>query len=210
MASSLLLGSRSASIVLGAYALGCVIGAYYLVRIRTGQDLRSLGSGNAGATNAGRLLGRSAFITALLIDAGKGALVVLGARALGASGLVVALAIVAVACGHVWPAQLGFRGGKGAATALGVLIAFDVRVLAILVVVAAVVIVVTRRYEVAGSAALVVAPVAAGLVGFSTAEVAGLTVLAAIVAMAHRLYATRAVEPATPPLSGLRETHATS
>src|SRR6185436_16701178 len=98
MASSLLLGSRSASIVLGAYALGCVIGAYYLVRIRTGQDLRSLGSGNAGATNAGRLLGRSAFITALLIDAGKGALVVLGARALGASGLVVALAIVAVAC----------------------------------------------------------------------------------------------------------------
>lgn len=111
---------RSAGAGCAAYALGCANAAYYWTRIASGVDIRETGSGAAGARNAGRLLGRKAFAGVLLLDALKGAAAVLLARSiLGEVGWVEALAAVAVVAGHVWPAQLGFRGGKGVATSLG-------------------------------------------------------------------------------------------
>jgi glycerol-3-phosphate acyltransferase PlsY len=116
-----------------AYALGCANAAYYVVRWRDGRDIRTLGSGTAGARNAGRVLGRWAFALVFLLDAAKGGLVVLGARWWVPEAA--PLCAMAAVIGHVWPAQLGWRGGKGVATAIGVLAALDVAVLAAVVVV---------------------------------------------------------------------------
>ena len=169
----------------GAYAVGCVVGAYYLVRLRTGQDLRALGSGNAGATNAGHVLGKRAYAVSLLVDAGKGSLVAVSARALSASPAVVASAMVAVVAGHVWPAQLGFRGGKGAATALGLLIVYDLRVAVTLLACGLLILALTRRFEESGFAALGLAPVVALAFGKEWTSVTGLVLVVAIVYWAH-------------------------
>jgi glycerol-3-phosphate acyltransferase PlsY len=102
-----------------AYLLGGLSPGYWLVRRRTGQDLRAHGSGATGATNAARLLGRWGFVTVLVLDALKGVVAVLIARALGVrDGWEFTVATAAIA-GHVWPPQLGFRGGKGLGPLLG-------------------------------------------------------------------------------------------
>ncbi len=102
-----------------AYALGCFNTGYYLVRARTGRDLREQGSGTAGATNTGRVLGRRGFIAAMLGDVLKGVLAVACALWLAPDTVAAPLAAVAVVAGHIHPAQLGFRGGKGLATTFG-------------------------------------------------------------------------------------------
>lgn len=109
--------------VVASYCLGCLNAAYYCVRASRRQDIRALGSGNGGARNAGRLFGARAFVFVLLVDAAKGIVaVVLGLWAGGAS-LVSGLCALAVVAGHIWPVQLGWRGGKGVATASGAIVA---------------------------------------------------------------------------------------
>ncbi len=109
----------------GAYGLGCVCLGYYLVRAQTGRDLHEMGSGSIGARNVGRVLGRSGLGITLLADFGKGALAVWIARHLTGQEVLAAMALLAVTMGHVWPVQLGFRGGKGVATSLGGLLIFE-------------------------------------------------------------------------------------
>lgn len=102
-----------------AYLLGCLNTGYYLVRLRTGQDVRALGSGNAGARNVGRILGKTGFAMTLLGDVLKGSLAVAIAIWIGVPVWGQSIAALAVVAGHIWPIQLRGRGGKGAATALG-------------------------------------------------------------------------------------------
>lgn len=108
-----------------AYALGCFATGYYLVRAQTGRDLRAIGSGSIGARNVGRVLGGSGFGVTLLADFTKGVLAVWAARHLTGTEALSAVALLAVTIGHVWPVQLGFRGGKGVATSLGGLLVFN-------------------------------------------------------------------------------------
>lgn len=110
---------------LSAYLLGCCTTGYYLVRARAGQDIRELGSGSVGARNVGRVLGWPGFVLTLLGDLIKGALAVWGVRFLTSDPRLVEIALLAVVAGHVWPAQLRFRGGKGMATSVGALCVFD-------------------------------------------------------------------------------------
>src|SRR5215217_2822424 len=102
-----------------AYFLGGVSAGYWLVRVRTGADVRTQGSGATGATNAARLLGRNGFALVLALDAAKGAIAVLVARLLGFVDGWEFAAAAAVIAGHVWPVQLGFRGGRGLGPLLG-------------------------------------------------------------------------------------------
>ena len=102
-----------------AYAIGCLVGAYYIVRLRSGTDVRASGSGNAGARNVFRSGDRVGAAITLLWDAAKGALAILVARAISPDDLSTAIAFVAVIVGHIWPAQLRFHGGKGVAPAVG-------------------------------------------------------------------------------------------
>ncbi|MBK9235960.1 MAG: glycerol-3-phosphate acyltransferase [Rhodoferax sp.] len=103
-----------------SYLLGCLNAGYYYVRLVHGQDIRLAGSGTAGARNAGRLFGKWVFALVFLGDAAKGAAATAAGLSLGAeSG---ALCAIAVVVGHIWPVQLGFRGGKGIASAMGALL----------------------------------------------------------------------------------------
>ncbi|HEV7671564.1 MAG TPA: glycerol-3-phosphate 1-O-acyltransferase PlsY [Thermoanaerobaculia bacterium] len=110
---------RAAAILSGAYLIGSISFSYLLVRWLVGRDLRTAGSGNAGATNALRVAGKKAGVIALLCDVAKGAAAVAGARALGAGAGLSAAAAFAVVLGHVFPLFLGGRGGKGVAPSAG-------------------------------------------------------------------------------------------
>ena len=111
-------------LLLCAYLLGSVSGSLLLGRLR-GVDIRRHGSGNAGGTNALRTLGWRFALGVVAIDVGKGALaawLALRFAPLGQALDVTAHGYAAAACavvGHVWPLWHGFRGGKGAATAVG-------------------------------------------------------------------------------------------
>lgn len=158
-----------AFIILLAYMLGSIPFGYLIVKLTGGGDVRAIGSGGTGATNVTRRAGRWAGMLTLLLDALKGVAAALVARLVLAEGFGinwwVAAASVAVVVGHVFPVWLGFRGGKGVATGLGVFL-----VLAPLAVFCAlfvfVAIVATTRYVSLGSmAAAATLPIAIWLIG---------------------------------------------
>jgi len=105
-----------------AYLLGSVSTAVLTCRLMGLPDPRTLGSGNPGATNVLRHGGKKAALITLLGDMLKGLVPVLLAKALGASLLVQALVGLAAFLGHLYPVFFGFKGGKGVATTLGVLL----------------------------------------------------------------------------------------
>ena len=128
-------------LIIISYFLGNISPSTILAR-KSGHDIKAEGSGNAGTTNALRVLGAKAALITLIIDVGKGFLatwtsynamfsfcdkyvpsIELGGAWL--AGVVSACCGLAVFLGHVWPILLGFKGGKGVATALGVLLATD-------------------------------------------------------------------------------------
>jgi glycerol-3-phosphate acyltransferase PlsY len=101
------------------YLLGSIPFGLLLARAGGAGDIRKLGSGNIGATNVLRTGRKGLAAATLLLDAGKGVLAVWLAGRFGGEGATLAAGAGAV-FGHVWPAWLGFRGGKGVATFLGV------------------------------------------------------------------------------------------
>jgi glycerol-3-phosphate acyltransferase PlsY len=109
-----------------AYLLGSIPFGYVLVRAFRKQDVREQGSGNIGATNVARSGGTKLGVLTLLLDVGKAyaAVVIAGHLAPGVYDVQVAAAVAAI-MGHIFPVWLGFRGGKGAASALGVILALS-------------------------------------------------------------------------------------
>jgi glycerol-3-phosphate acyltransferase PlsY len=108
-------------VALAAYLVGSISFAL-IAAAHAGVDLRSEGSGNPGATNVGRVLGKRTGRVVLVLDLAKGALPVAIAWALGVDASWVAVAGFAAALGHCFPIWHRFRGGKGAATAAGVML----------------------------------------------------------------------------------------
>jgi len=108
-------------LIIGAYLLGSIPFGLVFTRLWTGQNLRNLGSGNIGATNALRSGGKLLGLLTLAADLGKGALpVLLSLHFFPANEPSVALVAAAAFYGHVFPAYLTFKGGKGVATLFGV------------------------------------------------------------------------------------------
>jgi glycerol-3-phosphate acyltransferase PlsY len=115
---------RSSLVLIAAYLLGSIPFGYLIVRAKQGTDVRESGSGGTGATNVSRRAGKLAGVITLLLDAAKGALAVFITRWFLTDDFVInwwvaAAAIIAV-FGHCFPVWLGFRGGKGVATGVGV------------------------------------------------------------------------------------------
>ena len=118
--------NHPALILATAYLLGSIPFGYILVRLFLHQDIRATGSGNIGATNVARSGARGLGMATLALDALKGAAAVLLAKHLAPGNLdIAALAAVFAILGHVFPIWLGFKGGKGVATALGVYLALS-------------------------------------------------------------------------------------
>jgi len=121
-----------------AYLLGTLLGSLILGRLK-GVDIRRMGSGNAGATNALRTQGRAFGLSVLILDIGKGVLAVAWVPALSLPGVGLDPGVsrqwLALACGfavilgHIYPVWFGFRGGKGVATVIGVIGALEPRLL---------------------------------------------------------------------------------
>ncbi len=114
------LSSQGMGLILGAllgFLLGSLPFGYVLVKLRTGDDVRGFGSGNTGATNVGRVLGRKAGLAVLIADALKGLAAVLLAALIGPAAS--AAAAFGAVAGHCYSPWLRGRGGKGVATMFG-------------------------------------------------------------------------------------------
>jgi glycerol-3-phosphate acyltransferase PlsY len=108
-------------VVILSYLVGAIPTAYIIGRINSGKDIRRVGDENAGAANAYRELGPGAGILVGIIDAAKGSVVILLAQAVNMPQLVVLTAGLAAVVGHNWPVFLGFKGGRGVSTTIGIL-----------------------------------------------------------------------------------------
>ena len=168
---------------LGGYLAGSIPFAVLVSRALQLPDPRTYGSKNIGATNVLRSGNRIAALLTLIGDAAKGWAAVLVARALGASEEILAIVAIAALLGHAFPVWLRFRGGKGVATAAGVLIALDWRIGLAVIVVWLTVAVVSRYSSLGAISAALFAPAAAWF--FAGAG----PVLVAVVAMSVLLIA---------------------
>ena len=110
-------------IVLLGYLLGSIPTAYIAGHLLKSKDIRQIGDGNVGAANAFHQLGAKIGIVVFFIDVGKGALAIFIAQAASLPQLAVLLTGLATVVGHNWPVFIGFRGGRGASTTIGVLLA---------------------------------------------------------------------------------------
>ncbi len=146
-------------------------------------DIRAIGSGNIGATNVLRTGNKGLAAATLALDVAKGAVAVLIVAQWGP--LPAAVAAVAAFVGHLFPAWLGFKGGKGVATACGVLLAYLWPVGALALAAWLIVAVVTRYSSLAAVVAAVVAPIVAWLVSHQTVPTAVVIILALLVLMRH-------------------------
>lgn len=115
-------------LIIGAYLLGSVSSAIIVCRVMGYPDPRTIGSGNPGATNVMRQGGKTAAVITLLGDVLKGLIPVLIAKFFGASLTVQLLVAMAAFIGHLYPVFFSFKGGKGVATAVGVLLGLNLLV----------------------------------------------------------------------------------
>ncbi|MFH0912884.1 MAG: glycerol-3-phosphate 1-O-acyltransferase PlsY [Candidatus Omnitrophota bacterium] len=121
--------------IFASYLIGSIPTAYIFGRLLKGIDIRQFGSGNIGATNALRVLGRGVGITVLILDILKGFLVVvflgnfivLRMAVIPDTAMRILLGLSCI-CGHNWTMFLGFKGGKGMATTLGVILGLGVKI----------------------------------------------------------------------------------
>jgi len=176
--------------LIAAYLIGSVSFAVVVSRLYGLPDPRSFGSGNPGATNVLRTGRKTAAALTLAGDAAKGALAVLlaawASRAYDLPEWTPALAALAVFAGHVWPVFFNFQGGKGVATALGVLLALDPWLGLACLVTWLGVFGVTRISSLSALAAAGLAPVYAWLLRQDVALSGAVLALAALIVWRHR------------------------
>lgn len=119
-----MLNSVNPVVVIVGYLIGSIPFGYLIVRGKGGGDVRETGSGGTGATNVSRRAGKAAGVFTLVLDALKGSIAVLVAMFIvgptANSEWWIAVAAIATMVGHIFPVWLGFRGGKGVATGVGV------------------------------------------------------------------------------------------
>ena len=175
----------TALLLLLGYGCGAIPIGVLLGRLG-GVDVRSAGSGNIGATNVARTAGMRLGVATLVGDALKGAGPVLIARWMTGDLAMAAATGLAAVVGHVFPISLRFAGGKGVATALGVVLALCPRAAAASVLVFAGVVAGTGYVSVGSMVAALVAPVAMALTGAPPPVVGAGLAMAALIVLRHR------------------------
>lgn len=173
-------------LIVFSYLLGSLSTAIIASRIMGLPDPRTQGSGNPGATNVLRLGGKKAAVLTLLGDTLKGVVPMIAASVLGMDDATLALAGIVAFLGHLYPVFFGFRGGKGVATALGVLLGMSWMVglaaLATWLLVAKI----SRYSSLAALSAALLAPVYVSLIRPALELVAMTTVMSALLLWRHR------------------------
>lgn len=171
-----------------AYLLGNIQTGLIVGRLLNNEDLRKHGSGNTGATNALRVLGRKQALITLVGDALKGMLAVgVGYLVVGRQGGMVAAVFVVV--GHIWPVFFGFKGGKGAATALGVLAVLMPWHTLLLAAIGVVVLAITKMVSMAslcGAAVFLISGVITSIMQQDWFQLVFVIVMSGLIIFAHR------------------------
>ncbi|MGB7946657.1 MAG: glycerol-3-phosphate 1-O-acyltransferase PlsY [Candidatus Binatia bacterium] len=180
-----------------AYLLGSVPTGYILGSL-AGVDVQKAGSGNIGATNVARTLGKRQGIVTLLADIAKGYIPVILGLHLGLTPAESACVGIAAFLGHLYPLFLKFRGGKGVATALGVFLALAPLAALFLIVVFAVVILWSRATSLGSMAAAVAAPLTLWLTAYPMSVIAMSLFLAVMILVRHRGNIRRLADGAEP------------
>lgn len=181
-------------IIMASYALGCIAVGYYLVRWRTGQDLRELGSGATGGRNTGRVLGRGGAIVTGVGDIVKGVIAMAIALWFRLEPWALALVMIAVLAGHIWPLQLGFKGGKGLSAAFGAVLMYDYRI-ALLTAFLALCLLFVSRNEFLFLMGVASSPLIAFAFGKPLEIILGIAALISILLFAHRANIRRSLAP---------------
>lgn len=149
------------ALVMG-YLIGSIPTGYLIVKAKTGEDIRKVGSGSTGATNVKRVLGKKWFFIVMILDAIKGALPVVLAKMFAVSftgiGLLPVLAAVAVIVGHSKSIFLKFTGGKSVASGVGTILALNWQVGLIIAAIWAVITYVSKYVSLGSIIALLISP----------------------------------------------------
>lgn len=145
-----------------SYFLGNISPAILIGKL-SGIDIRNQGSGNAGTTNVLRVLGKKAALATFLIDIFKGVLAVIIGRYIGGQDLALACGMAAF-IGHIWPMIFGFKGGKGIATAFGIVLTVDPLLGLMVCVPVFLLIGITRRVSVGSLVGAIIFPIEAYLI----------------------------------------------
>lgn len=149
--------------IIGAYLIGSIPTGYIIVKLFTGQDIRTIGSGSTGATNVKRVMGKNWFFAVMLLDALKGALPVLLAKIFAtvfvSSGLIPVLCAIAVILGHSKSIFLKFSGGKSVASGVGTILALNWQVGLIIAAVWGVITYISKYVSLGSIIALSISPI---------------------------------------------------
>lgn len=180
-----------------AYFIGCISPSTILAKAQ-GIDIKKEGSGNAGTTNALRVMGKKAAVITLIIDVAKGAAAVgigwLMAGEMGAMGCV-----LCVMLGHIWPIVYRFKGGKGIATSFGALLALDPVIALIELAIVALATLISKRMSVGSIAGLILLPAVAF---FRMPQFIWISVIMAVIMLIkHRANIVRLIHGEEPILS---------
>ena len=173
-------------IIAAAYLIGSIPFALILARRWGAADLRRVGSGNLGAANVLRASGVTAGVLVAALDIAKGAVSVVLAQRLGGAGAGPAAAGVAAIVGHVYPVWLGFRGGKGVATACGVFTVLTPLAVPPALAIFLASVWITRYISVGSVLASVVLPTAAYVIGSPGPVVGAAVAASALILFRHR------------------------
>ena len=172
--------------LVAAYLIGAIPVGFLVARAAAGTDIRRAGSGNIGATNVLRTLGRGPAVLTLVGDIVKGYLAVAAARAIGTEAWSAAGGAIAAVAGNCWPLFLAFRGGKGMATGLGAFLAVVPWAVAPAAVLWLVVTSLSRYVSLASILSCVSLPLAAALLGYPRHSVVAAALVALIIMWRHR------------------------
>lgn len=171
---------------IAGYLIGSFTTGYYLVRLLRGTDVRAHGSGSTGARNVGRVLGWTGFWTVFTLDIARGALAVWIAAVIGAGAPGMMLAMIFVTAGHIFPVQLGFRGGKAACVSFGALLVFDPQLALAGAMVCLVILILVRHAVGAFVSAFVLLPLVAYLLGYRSIPLLTVVALLAVILIGFR------------------------
>jgi len=174
-----------AVIAILSYLIGSISTGFILGKA-AGVDVRTAGSGNIGATNVARVMGKGRGLLTLIADVAKGFLPALVARQMALSDTAVAVVGAAAFLGHLFPIFLKFRGGKGVATAFGVLLALAPQAMWVPLVVFTAAVVTSRRVSLGSICAAVAAPLALWFFSYPAPLTALAIFLGAFIIARHR------------------------
>jgi len=186
------------------YGIGSIPFSFLVARLFGVRDVRTVGSGNVGATNVMRSAGKLPGAVALILDGSKGAVTVVLARLAFPSEREVCLAGLFAVIGHLFPIWLGFKGGKGVATGAGLFIPLAPQALAIAIALFVVTLATFRFVSLASIVASLSLPLLAYLLGAGSVVAGTAAIAASMVVAKHHANIGRLLQGSEPKLGARR------